>query len=64
MKIENEYIVHIPFKTLCCNYEFQIGEKLIIYKHPSKNRLYIIHASKCNHNVKRSTFHRCCDIVE
>ena len=63
-----KYNVIIPFKALCCRTEFFIGQILEIYEQPSKNRLYInayedfkgSQLLRGGHNVKRSTFMRCC----
>ena len=62
------YIVKEPFKSLCCGNYFEIGQKLEVVRQTSKNRLtinaYEIFKGKefvrGSHNVKRSTFMRCC----
>ncbi len=56
------YTVKIPFKALCCGNFMQMGDKLEILKQTSKNRLTIkgVYPNGC-HNVKRSTFMRCCE---
>lgn len=63
-----KYIVKEKFEPLCCGNKFFIGQILEIYAKPSKNRLYINAYEKDgklrgSHNVKRSTFFRCCDEI-
>ena len=66
-----KYKVKEPFKTLCCGNYFEVGQILEIYKQLSKNRLYINayelikgeQKIRGSHNVKRSTFFRCCEVV-
>lgn len=54
-----EYIVRIPFEALCCLAEFVPRDKLILHEQTSKNRLQI-QLGIGYHNVKKSTFFRCC----
>lgn len=56
-----KYITAVPFKTLCCQNIQGVGTILEIVKQTSKNRLTVkdISSNGC-HNVKRSTFMRCC----
>ena len=64
------YRVKESFKPRCCDNYFDIGQILEIVRQTSKNRLtvnaYEYHLVKGyfirgSHNVKRSTFFRCCE---
>ncbi len=67
-----KYKVKESFKSLCCGNYFEIGNILGIIKQTSKNRLSIIQYELIQgeyrirgcHNVKRSTFFRCCNNIE
>ncbi len=65
-----KYIVKESFKPLCCGNCFETGQILEVVRQTSKNRLsinaYELHKQKLilrgTHNVKCSTFYRCCEI--
>jgi hypothetical protein len=65
----NKYFeVKESFGTLCCGKKFKSGEILKVWKHPTKNRLWItvVKGNPVNsgHNVKRSTLNRCCEEID
>lgn len=59
------HIVIIPFKALCCGNTMEVGDKLQVLRQTSKNRLTIQgeYPNGC-HNVKKSTFFRCCQEIK
>lgn len=60
------YKVKDEFKPLCCPNVQKVGDILEILKQTSKNRLTIQNKTAHNgcHNVKRSTFFRCCEEIK
>ena len=60
--MEKTYKVKIAFTPLCCPNVQCIGDVLKVLRQTSKNRLTIqgVYPNGC-HNVKRSTFFRCCE---
>ena len=58
------HVVKEVFSPLCCKAVFEVGEKLRLDKHTSKNRAYVIRKGIEVHKVKLSTFNRCCEPIE
>lgn len=54
------FIIMTEFKARCCSRVFYVGQVLKVTDEPSPNRLYITEENCAGHNVKRSTFLRCC----
>lgn len=64
--LEKKFVVTEKFGTKCCSYKFPVSTLLEVWKHPTPNRLWVViregkHVNSC-HNVKRSTFNRCCEL--
>lgn len=62
--VDKKFKVNENFNVLCCGKIFKPGEILIVWKHPTPNRLYVNTENGWSHNVKRSTFNRCCELME
>ena len=54
------FVVTMTFKARCCSRWFVAGQVLQVTGEPSPNRFYIVEENSWGHNVKRSTFLRCC----